>query len=87
MIDKVINLGYFDFDFEAIKKEFKDYKILEKIEQAGLEGEFYDVACNYFDSKKYVDILDFNNFLEYEEDLILEEVFAKDLDKKAKEDC
>ena len=78
MIDKVVNLDYFDFDFAEIKKEFKEYKILEKIEQAGLECEFYDIACNYFNSKKFVDILDFANFLEYEEAYILDELGLQD---------
>lgn len=72
MFEKMIILQ--EFDFAEFKKEFKGYEILDKIEQAGLEYEFLDLLEAYFNYNNILDIMDVCDFLEYEEDYILEEL-------------
>lgn len=72
MFEKMIILQ--EFDFSELKKEFKGYEILDKIEQAGLEYEFLDLLEAYFDFNKYLDVMDVCDFLEYEEEYILNEL-------------
>lgn len=79
----MINLQ--EFDFKEFKNCFKGYKILEEIEKFGLEYEFLDLLRAYFNYNNILDIMDVCDFLEYENDLILEDVFAKDFDKL--QDC
>lgn len=72
MFEKMINLQ--EFDFSEFKQEFKGYEILDKIEKACLEYEFLDLLKAYFDYNNILDIMDVCDFLEYEEEYILNEL-------------